>query len=177
MRWARRLALAASVAAAGLGAGAAVAQAPLPDVAVSPENRARFLLCRAAISFHLDDDVAEASIVPRAMAESLLEQINLIVFETIRNAPAASLRQSGEAMAFVEAFFMSLPDAMAENRDRLEDTAERERILLDCQPFIWSVLRERIDYLFRWRERAVDAPAPPAGAQGRRGGGAGGEPR
>jgi hypothetical protein len=128
---------------------------------VSPENRARFLECRAAVFYHLADG-AEIATVPREVAQALLEQMTFIMFETVRNAPAGSVAESEQALRFVEGFFLSFSGAIAQNRDRFLDVAQRERTLLACQPLIWAVLRERIDYLILWRERAVDAPEAPA---------------
>jgi hypothetical protein len=142
--------------AASLAAGAA-AQTPLPTETVAPEDRRMFRLCRAAIFFHLAED-ARRETLPRVFAETLLEQINLIMFETLRSAPAATVAESRKALDFVEQFFLSFSRTIAENRALLEDPAEREPILIECQSFVWPIVRARIDYLFRWRERAVDAP-------------------
>jgi hypothetical protein len=143
-----------------LMAGAAAAQTPLPSDVVSEEHRERFRLCRAAIFFHLDSPEAESRL-PHAMAEAMLDQINLIMFETVRSAPAATVADSRRALGFVEQFFLSFSKTIAETRSRFSDPQTREAALLDCMPFIWGITRERVDYLLLWRERAINAPAFP----------------
>ena len=143
-----------------LVAGAAAAQAPLPSSSVAPEDRERFRTCRAAIFYHLGAPESETRI-PHSVAQMLLEQMNLIMFETVRSAPAASVEDSRRALEFVEQFFLSFSRTIAETRERLSDPARREQTLLDCMPFVWGITRERIDHLLLWRERAIDAPPFP----------------
>lgn len=143
-----------------LVAGTAAAQAPLPSSSVAPQDRERFRVCRAAIFYHLGAPEAESR-VPRAVAQALLEQMNLIMFETVRTAPAATVDDGRKALEFVEQFFLSFSRTISETRDRLADPARREEILLDCMPWIWGIVKERIDYLILWRERAIDAPPSP----------------
>ncbi|MGF1660029.1 MAG: hypothetical protein ACFCUS_11425 [Rubrimonas sp.] len=143
-----------------LVAGAAAAQAPLPSSSVAPEDRERFRVCRAAIFYQLGAPPGENN-VPHAAAQALLEQMNLIMFETVRTAPAATVDDGRKALEFVEQFFLSFSRTISETRERLANPVRREEILLDCMPWIWGIVKERIDYLILWRERVIDAPPYP----------------
>jgi len=151
---------AALAALALLAAGGAQAQRALPQDRVPEEQRAQFRLCRAAIIYHLDGPEDRSATVPRAMARAMNEQMSFVMFESIKSAPAGDLAQTREALVFVERFFLDLARTIGEQRDRLADLRERERILLDCQVLIWRAMSDYIDYLMRWRERAADAPPP-----------------
>ena len=146
--------------AAMLVASASAAQTPLSSEAASAENRARFMLCRAAIFYHLDSPERDSG-VSHAVAQAMLDQINLIMFETVRSAPAATVEEGRKALGFVEQFFLNFSKTIADTRERFVEPATRERALLECMPLIWSIVKERIDYLLLWRERAIDAPAFP----------------
>ena len=143
-----------------LATTAAAAQTTDPRDAVNAEERARFLMCRAAIFYHLDSPEPDSG-VSHAVAQAMLDQINLIMFETVRSAPAATVEEGRKALGFVEQFFLNFSRTIGDTRERFSDPAERERALLECVPLIWTIVRERIDYLLLWRERAIDAPAFP----------------
>jgi hypothetical protein len=158
MRATRAAALGAALA---LAAAAATAQVALPDRSVSRENRARFQACRVAVFYHLSGPEDRAALVPRSVAQAMLEQMTFVMIETLRNAPGATVAQNREALEFVEGFFLDFSRAIAEGREKFSDLRARERALLDCQPLIWEVMKERIDYLLAWRDQAIDAPAAP----------------
>lgn len=147
----------AATAAALLAAAVAQAQEPLPSDVIPAEQRARFQLCRAAVFYHLAAPERETAL-PHAFATTLQEQIAFVMFETVRNAPAGSIAESKRALGFVESFFIGFSETLAQNRVRLTDPEERVRTLIDCQPFVWMILSDRIDYLILWRERAIDPP-------------------
>lgn len=149
---------AALAALALLAAGGAQAQRALPQDRVPAEEQSQFRLCRAAIVYHLDGPEDRAATVPRAMAQAMKEQMSFVMFESIKSAPAGDLAQTREALAFVERFFLDFARTIGEERARLVDLKERERILLDCQVLIWRAMSDYIDYLMQWRERAADAP-------------------
>jgi hypothetical protein len=148
--------------AAALLASATEAQVPLPDRTISADIRARFQECRAAVFFHLDGPADRSAALPRAVAQAMAEQFRFVMMETVRNAPGASLAENDRALGFVEAFFIDFSRTVADNRARFADVTERERVLLACQPLLWEAMKERIDYLMLWRERAIDKPEAPA---------------
>ena len=141
-----------------LAAAAAVAQQPLPNQSISEEARETFQRCRAAIFFHLDPSNEAENRVPRAFAETLLEQMSYIMFETIRNAKAESVADSRMALAFVERSFIDFSKALAKHRSEMEDRETRERALIDCQTFLWPIMRDRMDYTAQWRNAATAPP-------------------
>lgn len=159
----------ATLAAIGLAliASLAAAQSPLPQDDVPDADRERFRLCRAAAYHHLDGPPDPAATVPRALAQTLRDQIVFIMFETLRSAPAKDLTEAGRVIAFTETFFLSFASTLSTNRARLTDLAQREALLLECVPFVWQVMRENIDYLMLWREQSAPQPAEPYAAERR----------
>lgn len=146
-----------AMAALALAALAASAQTPLPSDVVTAEQRERFQLCRAAVFYHLAAAEDETTL-PHAYAEAMQEQIAFIMFETVRFAPAGTLAESRRALGFVEGFFIGFSEALSRNRQRLTDPETRVSTLIACNAYVWMILRDRIDYLMQWRERAIDAP-------------------
>lgn len=138
--------------AAALAAAPGLAQSPLPDEVADPEARERFRLCRAAVFVHLDRP--EGGRLPHAVAEAMLEQFNLIMFETIRGAPGGDVEEASRALRFTENFFLSFSRALVEHGGRLAEREAREAALVDCQPFLWDVLKQRIDAMMRDRDAA-----------------------
>jgi hypothetical protein len=125
------------------------------------ETRARFGLCRAAVFHHLEPG-AEARTVPRDVAETLLEQFGFVMFETVAGAGQASIDEQRASLAFVEDFFLQFGAVLAREDARLREVAEREKLLMACQPFVWSLVKPRIDHLLAWRERSIGAPPLPS---------------
>lgn len=140
-----------------LAAAPVIAQQPLPGEVIPRENRARFRVCRAAIFYQLDDQNAAANRLPDAFARTLLEQMSYVMRESIRNAPKATVDAGVETIAFVEGFFIEFSRAIAEHRELMDDVEARERTLVECQSFLWPIVKARIDYAARWRN-AAEAP-------------------
>lgn len=133
-------------------AGAAGAQERVSD-----ESREQFRLCRAALFHHVQPGAGSA-LFPREAAEALMEQVSFVMFETISNTPQGSIDEQRASLAFVEEFFLSFGRTLAQQGEALRDVATRERLLARCQPFIWRLVKVRIENLMQWRERAADAP-------------------
>jgi hypothetical protein len=133
-------------------AGAAAAQETALLPGVSAEDRERFRTCRAAVFYQLDRGSTPGAVLSRATAEALNEQIAFVMAETLRNAPGGSLDANRRMLDFTESFFLNFSRTVAERRDLATDAAARERILLDCQPLIWSIVREQVDRLLALRD-------------------------
>jgi hypothetical protein len=140
-------------------AAPALAERALPSDRVEPDDRRRFSLCRAATLYHLQDELPPEARVPRAVAEAMIEQMSFIMFETIKNAPSGSLAESRRSLAFVEQFFLDFGRLINTEREMLADVQAREALLMECVVLIWQIVSDDIDYLIRWREQAIDAPA------------------
>lgn len=150
------------VAAVALGAAAFSAAAQGSGDIATPEDRDRFRQCRAALFYHLEQG-AEQKILPRAFAEAMLEQYAFVMYETITAADPQDLDAQRAALAFVESFFLSFGEVLGRDAELLRDVDQRERTLIDCQAFLWPIMKLRIDALMAWRHRAIDAPPlPPA---------------
>lgn len=135
-----------------LAAGAAAAQDRVAD-----ENREQFRLCRAALFHHVQPGAGSA-LFPREAAEAMMEQVSFVMFETISATPQGSIDEQRASLAFVDEFFLSFGRTLAEQGDALRDVAVREGLLVRCQPFIWRLVKVRIENLMQWRVRATDAP-------------------
>lgn len=143
----RRLALAVA-----LLAGSAAAQTTPLLPGVSADQREQFRLCRAAVFYHLDP-AAEARSVPKAMAEAMREQIDFIMYETLRRGPGASVADAGSTIDFAENFFLSFSVTVAGQQRLRTDTETREETLIGCIPLVWMIAKEEIDGLMVLRER------------------------
>jgi hypothetical protein len=155
----RRVAARLAVAAA-LASAASAASAEGGAEIVSAEHRDRFRQCRAAIFYHLEPDAAYRAL-PRAFAETMLEQYSFVMYETITAADPQNLDAQRSALAFVESFFLNFGAVLARDAALLRDVETRERILIDCQTFLWPIMKLRIDALVAWRSKAIDAPPLP----------------
>lgn len=135
-----------------LVAGGAAAQTSSLLPGIAPDERERFRICRAAIFFHLAPE-ARSQLVPPAVAEALRRQVSFIMYETLRNAPGASLADAKATIDFAENFFISFSVTMREQQSLQDDVAARERVLIDCVPRIWNIVTEHIDPLMTLRDR------------------------
>ena len=132
-------------------AGTAAAQTTPLLPGVSADQREQFRLCRAAVFYHLDP-AAEARSVPKAMAEAMREQIDLIMYETLRRAPGASVADAGSTIDFAENFFLSFSVTVAGQQRLRTDTEARERMLIACVPLVWTIAKTEIDGLMALRD-------------------------
>jgi hypothetical protein len=149
----------------GLAHGA-LAQTPLPSDVASDEDRERFRLCRAAIFIHLGEPDWPDGVLTREAVKAMDEQMGFAMSETVANAPNASVAEGRRVLDFWERFFISFSKTIGEAREQLADPAAREALLIDCQPLIWTIMRERIDFLMQWRQNALrDAGAPAVGME------------
>lgn len=164
----KALALATALA---LGLTPAMAQSeltiPLPDDYTTAEQEYQFRLCRAALLLHLDAKDSDSSLVPREVAETLMDQMNFIMSEAILNKSAQNVADGQALIEFAENWFLSFGRTIREEQGRLAVLEEREKIILDCTPTIWRISREYIDYLIKWRARAINAPPLPEPPRGR----------
>lgn len=131
---------------------------------VTPQQMQEFRTCRAALFYHLDGDLPREARVPRAYAETLLEQMKFIMTETIRTAPHTTVADSQRIMDFTERFFLGFSRTIAERSDLRADLAAREKLLIDCNALIWSAMRRRIDALLLRRALASNPAATPQGS-------------
>ncbi len=156
-RFAAALALAAGAAAAQDGAD--------PRDYATKEEAERFRICRAAVFYHLDGPEDPAATVPRPVARALLDQMEFIMAESLLNKSFSTIEEGQRLVAFTEGFFIDFNRTIARQREAMEDLARREAVLMDCVPWIWVSARSMIDYLVKWRARAVNAPALPTPAE------------
>lgn len=154
-------AVAAQIAAGALCPGEAVAQETTLLPGVSAEQRQQFRLCRAAVFYHLDSASAPGKVIPRAVAETLNDQIAFIMAETLRSAPAGALAEDRRMIDFTESFFLAFSRTIAENRALAQDAAARERVLIDCIPLVWTIVGDRLDRLLAYREANRRIPGTP----------------
>ena len=137
-----------------LVAGAAAAQTTRMLPSVTDDEREAFRVCRAAVFYHLDEG-ATAQVVPRAIAETLRQQIAFIMHETLVNAPDDSMADAQAMIDFAENFFISFSVTLQQQRALRDDVAARERVLLDCVPMGWAVVRPHIEHLMALRARGA----------------------
>jgi hypothetical protein len=152
--------------AAALAPAAAQAQETTLLPGATAEQRAQFRLCRAAVFYHLDASSAPGRALPRAVAETLNEQIAFIMAETLRSAPSGNLAEDRRMIDFTESFFLAFSRTISENRALAQDAEAREAVLIGCIPLVWAVMRFRMDRLLALREagrKLPGAPLPEAG--------------
>jgi hypothetical protein len=142
--------LAALSIAAPVGAQVTPRETPvLPDI--TAEQRREFQVCRAAIFYHLANR-AEHDVVPRAVAQAMLEQMSFVMSETLATAPRGSMEEGRTMLDFAENFFITFSGIIAEHSHFATEVAEREATLLACQPMLWASVGDRIDALMAERE-------------------------
>lgn len=156
-------------AAAAMAAFAALMLAPAGVAAqettllpgVTAEQREQFRLCRAAVFYHLDPASAPGKVIPRAVAETLNDQIAFIMAETLRSAPSGNLAEDRRMIDFTESFFLAFSRTISENRALAQDAAARERAIVGCIPLVWTIMRVRLDRLLALREASRKLPGAP----------------
>ncbi|MEM8740117.1 MAG: hypothetical protein AAGE13_01380 [Pseudomonadota bacterium] len=119
-----------------------------------------FALCRAAVFYHLDPTARGDSTLPVPIARTLERQLTFIMQESLNNRPPGSLAEGVVGIKFSERFFISFSNMLRNERERLLNVAERDKILMDCVPFVWALAEGHIDYLMAWRRQSVNAPPP-----------------
>ena len=139
---------------------AAPAEAPAPDAYASPAELERFRVCRAAVYYHLDGDADPASRVPRPVARTMLDQINLVIAEAVLARPVHDVDDGQALIDFTESFFLGFNRTIARERERLTDPATRDAVLLDCIPWVWIIARSFVDELIRFRQAVAPGPPP-----------------
>ncbi len=144
---------------AGLFSVPARAEILLPSDFITSEGMRQFQVCRAATFYHLNGAPDPQATVPQAVARTLLDQINFIIFESISNKTPASVADGLRLISFTEKWILEFGRVIREEKDRLSDLALREEVLNDCVPVIWGIVRSNIDYLMEYRTRAL-APLP-----------------
>lgn len=142
-----------------IAAPAAAEQRDPRDYA-SPEEVERFRICRAAVYYHLDGPENPESRVPRPVARTMLDQINLIMAEAVLARPVHDVDDGQALIEFTESFFLGFNRTIARERERMLDPAARDAVLLDCIPWIWITARTFIDELMRFRQAVMPGPAP-----------------
>jgi hypothetical protein len=131
-----------------------------PNAYASPEEVERFRICRAAVYYHLDGSEDPESRVPRPVARTMLDQINLIMAEAVLARPVYDVDDGQALIEFTESFFLGFNRTIARERERMLDPAERDAVLLDCIPWIWITARTFVDELMRFRQELTPGPAP-----------------
>jgi hypothetical protein len=150
--------VAAALLVAGL-AGPAGAQTP-GDFATQ-DTLHQLQVCRAAVFYQLDDKARGVSKLPVPLARALGEQIEFVMQEGILNKTPASLDDGTAITRFAESWFIGFSQVLHDERTHLLDPVQRDKILLDCIPFVWVAERGLIDYLMQWRVHAIGAPPLP----------------
>lgn len=151
--------LAAIILSLAVASGVARAdQVALPGYAIPAAELERFVLCRAAVFYHLDGPEDPASRVPRPVARTLGDQIDFIAAETLVGRPVADTREGQRLSQFMEQFILGFAKGLSRYEARLRDVAERDAALLDCVPYVWMGARGMIEQLAAWRFKAIDPP-------------------
>lgn len=164
--------IAAAVLAAALAGAQAEAQ---PDDApaagatpydyTSPEEMEIFRRCRAAAFYHLDGPEDPASVVPRSVARTLLDQTGFVMAESLLNKTPVDVEHGRRLIEAAESFFLGFNRTIARLRPEMAETAARDRALLGCIPTLWTSVRLLIDDLARWRSAARAGPEPMSPAE------------
>ncbi len=149
------------LAAAALAASPAEADILFPDDYVPEESARFFQVCRAAALYHLDAAEAPGAVVTHPVARTLLEQINFVMWFTLTREMPSTLGDGARMLAFTEKWVIGFGQVVRDETG-LTDPATRETVLMRCVPVIWMIMREDIEMLLAWREKAVDAPAIPS---------------
>lgn len=145
------------------------ASAPRPDAEaqtsrdnprVTEHERERFRFCRAAALAHLQAADWPNAIVGEELTRAMLQQISFIMAETTVSAPPSNIADAERRIFFSETFFLNLRDDLMQANSALTETSARDEALLDCAPFLWTVLSGHIDKLMAWRARAFEGQAP-----------------
>lgn len=142
-----------------LAAMPARADVVLPSDFVSEEGMRQFQVCRAATFYHLNGPPEPDATLPQSLARTLLDQINFVIFESITNKTPSSVADGQRLLSFTENWILGFGRVIQEEQGPLSDLAIREKVLLDCVPMVWGIVRSNIDFLMEWRARAID-PAP-----------------
>ena len=153
---------AASAAVAILLASGALAQNGVPGVPPDlsdTDSMEDFRICRAAVFYHLDEDDPNSA-VPRSVALALLDQIEMVMSESLFGRPREGLEQNQRLVQFAETWFLGFNRTIARTRDMFLDRERRERVLIDCVPRVWRAARFYFEQLARWRQTAETAPEP-----------------
>lgn len=98
--------------------------------------------------------------MPRPVARTMLDQINLIMAEAILARPVFDVNDGQALIEFTESFFLGFNRTIARERERMLDPAARDAVLLDCIPWIWITARTFVDELMRFRQAVTPGPAP-----------------
>lgn len=138
----------------------AQAQTTRADPRVTEEERERFRFCRAAALTHLQAADWRNAIVGEDMTRAMLQQISFIMAETTIAAPPANIADAERRIFFSEMFFLNLRDDLMKADSAFSETSVRDEALLDCSPFLWTVLSGHIDKLMEWRTQAFRNQQP-----------------
>lgn len=138
----------------------AVAQPTAEPQEWDPEASERFRRCRAVALLHLQAQDWSKAVVDEDHTRALLQQINLVMTETLMAQPPDSVEDSDQRVLFVEQYFINMREIVTDAAQRFQETAARDQFLLDCAPFVWRVLSRRVDELIKWRTLALGDNAP-----------------
>lgn len=143
----------------------------LPDDYAQRQGSDLFRLCRAAILIELRADEETRSSIPRNAVEAMREQMDFLMADTIFSAPVLNMEDAQKRLDFTERFILDFGKTVGSESERLKDPEKRAGVLIGCQPLLWSVMKERLEYLLQWRRKAMgldgDFPAlnGPSGGQ------------
>lgn len=130
----------------------------LPTGTTSAGDDRLFQICRAAVFYHLSHPQDPASHVPQSLARTLLDQINVVMFQTLDFNSPGTVEEGLAELSFTERWILDFSRVLREEEATLSDVAVRDAMIFDCVPVIWSIQRTHIEILMTWREKAIDAP-------------------
>ncbi|GMG84611.1 hypothetical protein LNKW23_38270 [Paralimibaculum aggregatum] len=159
-RPAKRLAKRLAKGLAALGLAAALGGAPAAAQVEIPPGEAQFRMCRVALLFHLETESWSKARYPRAVAETLLEQMYFVMSEYVFGHPSNAVRTSVDRVRYAERFFFDNSALIREHGEKFRDLETRERVLDDCVPFVWTAVRHEIDQLLHARKGLMGLPEP-----------------
>lgn len=165
-RFAAAFLIAAALALTSLAAApsVAVAQAAAADRddPVSPKQRREFSLCRATALVHLSEGDWNDAVFDEALTRMLLQQISVTMAETVYARPPSSISDADRRILFAERFFVDLRESIGDAMAAYPTVVERDKKLLSCAPYIWTILAGHVDTLMAWRDRAFGGDVAPA---------------
>lgn len=137
-----------------------VGDAPNPVRIVGGDRLKRFQSCRAVALLHMRAADWRNSVLTREATHALLEQITLVMAETVNSTVSLDFDDAKRRMLYAERFFIDLREMLAAAAQSFADTPSRDRYLIDCMPFLWESLRPHIDILMSMRARLGPSDTP-----------------
>ncbi len=128
-------------------------------------NFQKFQICRAAVFYHLDDQTRGDTKLPLSFVRTLNAQISFVMQEALLRRLVGSVEEGAAVVSTTEAWFIDFTRVLRDQRATLVDPAVRDKVMLDCVPFIWVTIKNDLDRLLALRQRVSgQQPEPDGGA-------------